>query len=128
MATEKETIAFVERVARRTSQRNSYRATFVALRPLIEGALAAGYSMKTTWETLCAEGKVTMTYETFRVHCRKAGLSSTAPEAARAQPETPSQPKPLPKPMAKRSDERAADAQASVFQHSAMPQKSEIYG
>jgi hypothetical protein len=130
VATKKETTAFIERVASQASQRNSYRATFVALRPLIEGALAAGYSMKTTWEALCAEGKLTMTYETFRVHCRKAGLGSAAPGATRAQAQAEARPhaKPMQKPIAKRVDELAAEGRASVFQHSAMPQKSEIYG
>ena len=126
MATEKEAIAFVKRVANRASQRSSYRATFVALRPLVEGALAAGYSMKTTWETLRAEGKLTMTYETFRVHCRKAGLASGAQEPApvRAPAEKLTQLAPAkPASTFQRPDERA-----SAFRHNPVPQKSEIYG
>lgn len=125
MATEKETRAFVERVARRTSQRNSYRATFVALRPLIEGALAAGYSMKTTWETLRGEGKLTMTYETFRVHCRKAGLSGAAPEPMRARVVA----EKLPSATATSpSAVQRPDGRTPAFRHNAAPQKDEIYG
>lgn len=125
MATEKETMAFVERVAGRASSRNSYRAAFLALRPLIEGAIVAGYSMKTTWETLRAEGKLTMTYETFRVHCRKAGLGHATQEPARVRPATDKQPRTAVKPTAA---EKRPDAQSSAFQHNAVPQKSEIYG
>lgn len=124
MSTEKEMMAFVERVASRASLRNSYRATFVALRPLVEGALAAGYSMKTVWETLCAEGKLTMTYETFRIHCRKAGLGRAAqvPPSVRVQADKPSRAAVTPPSAMQR-----ADQQTPAFRHNAMPQKDEIY-
>jgi hypothetical protein len=124
VATEKEMMAFVERVASRASQRNSYRATFVALRPLVEGALAAGYSMKTTWETLCAEGKLTMTYETFRVHCRKAGLGHAAQEPPRVRAQVDEQPRVA---VARASAMQRPDERPPAFRHNSMPQKDEIY-
>ena len=130
MATDNELAAFVERVAKRASLKGSHRAVFVGVRPLIERALAAGHSMKATWEVLHAEGKLTMTYETFRAHCRKAGLGQAAqwPGGAQARaraddgqrivasapPQTPPQ-------------ERADDGPRG-FQHSRVPQKKKIYG
>jgi hypothetical protein len=125
MAAEKETMTFVERVARRASLRSSYRATFLALRQLVEDALAAGYPMKTTWETLHAEGKVTMTYETFRVHCRKAGLGRSAQEPARVRAQAKPQPSATAEPT---STVQRADERAPAFQHSRVPKKDKIYG
>ena len=125
MATENELAAFVERVARR-ALKGSHRAVFVGVRPLIESALAAGHSMKATWQVLHAEGKLTMTYETFRAHCRKAGLGQAhRPGGARARtdrqrivgsapPQAPPQ-------------ERAGDG-PSGFRHSRVPQREKIYG
>ena len=127
MTTENELAAFVERVAKRASLKGSHRAVFVGMRPLIERALDAGHSMKATWEVLHAEAKVTMTYETFRAHCRKAGLGHAAsrPGGARARadrqrivasapPQTPPQ--------------ERADEGPRGFRHSRVPQKKKIYG
>jgi hypothetical protein len=124
VSTEKETMAFVERVASRASLRNSYRATFVALRPLVEGALAAGYSMKTTWETLRAESKLTMTYETFRVHCSKAGLGHAAQDPPRVRAQADEQRRAA---VASASPLQRSEERAPSFRHNAMPQKDEIY-
>ena len=127
MATENELAAFVERVARRASLKDSHRAVFVGVRPLIESALAAGHSMKATWEVLHAEGKLTMTYETFRAHCRKAALGHAPhrPGGDRARAEgqrivgsAPPQAPP---------QERAGDG-PSGFRHSRVPQREKIYG
>src|SRR5690242_5526622 len=74
MATDKELAEFIGRVAQRSSLAGRQRASFVAVSSLIEGALAAGHSMRATWETLHASGRITMTYETFRAHCRRAGM------------------------------------------------------
>jgi hypothetical protein len=127
VTTENEMAAFVERLARRASLKGRHRAVFVGVRPLIERGLDGGHSMKATWEVLHAEGKVTMTYETFRAHCRKAGLGDPAarPGGARARadrqrivasaaPETPPQ-------------DRADDGPRG-FQHSRVPRKKDIYG
>lgn len=127
MATEKELQAFVERVAKQASRGRSHRATFVALRSLIEGALAAGYPMKTTWEALRAEGRLTMSYETFRAHCRKASLSGSArPQGgAAAQAHGQSLARSAPTLAASREP---LDAQPRTFQHSAVPATKKIYG
>jgi len=127
VATEKELVAFVERVAKRASPRDSHRAVFVGVRPLVERALAAGHSMKATWDALRAEGRVTMTYETFRAHCRQAGLGRAAagPSGDQARAERPSiaTSEPQLAPAQDRPDERPR-----VFQHSRLPRKEHIYG
>jgi hypothetical protein len=127
VATEKELVAFVERVAKRASPRDSHRAVFVGVRPLVEHALAAGHSMKATWDALRAEGKVTMTYETFRAHCRQAGLGRTAvrPSGDQASSERSS--------IVTSEPERAAvknrpDEPPRGFQHNRVPRKEQIYG
>ena len=127
MATEKELTAFVERVAKQASLRGSHRATFVAVRPLIEGALAAGYSMKTTWEALGAEGQLTMSYETFRAHCREAGLGRVArrPGGDRAQAEGQAFARSAP-PLA--GPRERPDDRRRTFRHSAVPSTKKIYG
>src|SRR4029078_11846192 len=87
MGTEKEVAAFLERVGNRlenstgASRSGRHRAAFIALRPLIEGALAGGYTMKDVWSTLRDEKKLSMSYQPFRMHCRRAalGLGAQAP-------------------------------------------------
>ena len=127
MATEKELAAFVERVAKRASLKGNHRAVFVGVRPLIEGALAAGHSMKATWEVLHADGKVTMTYETFRAHCRQAGLgrAPVQPVGGRARAE--GQSFVTSGPQMTPAQERPGDRPRG-FQHSRLPQKERIYG
>jgi hypothetical protein len=125
--TEKELLAFVERVAKRASPRGSHRAVFVAVHPLVEHALAAGHTMKATWDALRAEGKVTMTYETFRAHCRQAGLGRAAvrPSGDRERAERPSTM--ASEPQLALAQERP-DEQPRGFQHSRLPRKERIYG
>lgn len=123
MATEKELNAFVERVGKRASLRGSHRAAFIAVRSLIEGALAAGYPMKTTWQTLHAEGKLTMSYETFRARCREAGLSRRAAGAgAHAAGRS------LARSGAAPAGPEPFDRQPRAFRHSAVPATKKIYG
>lgn len=90
---EKELAAFLERIDERLGDSagawhsGKHRAAFTALRPFIDAALDRGYTMKATWATLREEKKLSMTYETFRVYCRRAGvgarfLAMSPPEAA----------------------------------------------
>jgi hypothetical protein len=127
VTTEKEFTAFVERVAKRASVRASHRAAFVGVRPLVERSLGAGHSMKATWEVLHAEGTVTMTYETFRAHCRQAGLGRAAPQASSGRtatterhPPLASRPQPIP------AQERPGEGSRG-FQHNRVPRKDRIY-
>jgi hypothetical protein len=77
---EKKVAAFLERLSERLSDKvgasrsGVHRAAFTALRPFIDGSLARGYTMKTTWTALREEKKLSMTYETFRAHCRRVGI------------------------------------------------------
>lgn len=45
---------------------NQNRAIFLALRPDIKQALEDGWAIKSVWETLHEEGKVTFGYDAFR--------------------------------------------------------------
>ena len=91
MRTDKEVAAFVERVVKRLSdaphapQNGRHRVAFVALRPLVAGALASGCTIKAAWATLRDEEKLAMSYQTFRTYCRRAGLESKT-EAPEAEP------------------------------------------
>lgn len=56
-----------ERVLKKkTSQGSKNRAIFLSLRTDIQHALDDGWPIKTIWEQLVEEGKVTFSYQTFR--------------------------------------------------------------
>jgi hypothetical protein len=79
MKTQEEVAAFLERMGKRTSESGAshsgmHRVAFTAVQPLVEGVLARGYTMKATWDALREEKKLSMSYETFRTHCRRAGI------------------------------------------------------
>src|SRR5690349_4034727 len=80
MSAEGELAAFLECIGRRLakspggSHSGRHRAAFIALRPLIEGALVHGFTMKATWAALREEKKISMSYQTFRTHCWRAGI------------------------------------------------------
>jgi hypothetical protein len=80
MSTEREVAAFLQRIDKWLADspggahRGRHRAAFIALRPLIEGALASGFTMKATWAALREEKKISMSYQTFRMHCWRAGI------------------------------------------------------
>jgi Family of unknown function (DUF5338) len=79
---EKKVAAFLERIGERLRdspgalRSGKHRVAFTALRPFIDGALAGGYTMRTTWAALREEKRVSMSYETFRMHCRRAGIGA----------------------------------------------------
>ena len=55
-----------ERIAARaTTKKAQNRSAFLALREEINQAVLDGWSIKTIWETLQAEGKISFGYETF---------------------------------------------------------------
>lgn len=77
----KELAAFLERIEKRmsesgTSHRGRHRVAFTALQPLTEHAVALGYTMKAVWAALRDENELSMTYETFRAYCRRAGIGA----------------------------------------------------
>jgi len=116
----------------KASLTSKHRAAFLALRPLVQGALASGYTVKATWATLRADGRISMTYETFRLHCRRAGLGRAPPENGRvnhriqgaegALSASGGPPRAIDPPQ-KRSYERPPG-----FHHERVPRKNEIYG
>ena len=79
---EKEVAAFLERIDERLGEsagachRGKHRVAFTALRPYIDAALNRGHTMKATWATLREKKKLSMTYETFRAHCRRAAIGA----------------------------------------------------
>ncbi len=81
-------------------------AAFLALKPDITQGLQAGYSMRAVWQLLRGEQKIQMNYDTFRAHCRKAGLSRGRRSARRgdsaaiAEPARRRQPQRSPTPAA----------------------------
>ena len=90
MKTGKDIDAFLERIGKRlnesprASHSGKHRAAFTALRPVIEATLAQGYTMMATWDSLREEKKLSMSYETFRTHCRRAGIGQAVRTAAPA--------------------------------------------
>jgi hypothetical protein len=127
MGIEKEVASFVEQIGQDVSEsprprkRERNRAAFITLRPYIEAALASGYAMKTIWGKLRDQKKVAMSYQTFRTHCRRAGVALNA-EARRTElprsAQTPVQSRPaVPADMAQRG-----------FRHERVPRKKDIYG
>jgi hypothetical protein len=88
MATEEELDAFLKRIDERlrdspgASHRGKHRTAFIALRPFIERALAHGHTFRATWAVLREERRLSMSYQTFRLHCRRAGIRPAVPTAA----------------------------------------------
>ncbi len=63
------------------SDKNQNRAVFLALRQDIKQALDDGWPVRSIWETLHGEGKVTFGYDSFRRYTRRLiVLQSIHPE------------------------------------------------
>jgi hypothetical protein len=113
--------------------RGRHRVAFIAVRPLVEVGLARGHTIKATWEALRDTGRLSMTYESFRMHCRRARLGEdtasvpprpvTHADKARVAPARAAQATP-PRP----AEKPATTDQPRSFQHDRVPQKKEIYG
>ncbi|WP_313952774.1 TraK family protein [Accumulibacter sp.] len=68
-----------ERATRKKPSRNGQnRATFLAIRGDVKQALDDGWPVKTIWETLHEEGKVSFSYQAFRGYANRLILSSPA--------------------------------------------------
>ena len=79
------------RIAERTAQKNpsrseQNRATFLAIRGDVKQALDDGWPVKTIWETLHEEGKVSFSYQAFRGYANRLILSSPASRATVSTP------------------------------------------
>jgi len=98
MKTQKDIDAFLEHISKRFGERpgashsGKHRAAFTVLRPVIEATLAQGFTMMAAWDTLREGKELSMSYETFRSHCRRAGMGQvvqTAAPATHPRPEPP---------------------------------------
>lgn len=83
-----------ERATRQKPSRSAQnRATFLALKADIKEALDDGWPVKTVWETLHEEGKVTFSYQAFRGYANRLILGNQAgPEGSRRAGELASTP------------------------------------
>ena len=103
-----------------------HRAAFIALRRFIEGALADGYTMKATWTALCDEKKLSMSHQTFRMHCQRAKIGQGA--VATAADDRPEPPSASGAAMLRTGIAGAAGAPERGFRHERMPRRLDIYG
>src|SRR4051794_33767938 len=73
------------RVAKKKPSRSALnRGAFLALRSEVKQALDDGWPVKTIWETLQEEGKITFSYQSFRGYANRLILSrGKAPEPVR---------------------------------------------
>jgi Family of unknown function (DUF5338) len=138
----KDANSFADRLAKRVEgaanvrRRGRHRVAFIALRPHIEVSLARGHTMKVIWEGLRDEGRVSMTYETFRTQCHRArvleGVASPSPPPPPSVVSRAVEPRLAParaQPAVPRPDtDPATSTEARAFQHERTPQKDEIYG
>ena len=106
------------------SQTGKNRATFLALRDDITGALADGWPVKTIWETLHEEGKITFSYQAFRGYVNRLIRSSEPAESVKT-PEQPVEPKPEPPPK-KEPTISKPDAGISGFSFNPRPNKADL--
>jgi hypothetical protein len=131
MKTDSNTEAFLEYIGRRLSENprasrsGKHRAAFTALRPLIEVALAQGYTMKATWSALREKKQLSMSYETFRTHCRRARIGEAEAPAPRLRPEVARSADPAP---AHPAATTPSDVPHRGFRHERVPRKKDIYG
>jgi Family of unknown function (DUF5338) len=134
-SSEKEAEAFVERLLSRLKDdpraplSGRYRAAFLAVQPLVEAALERGCTMKATWEGLRTEQRISMTYETFREHCRRLRGAErvTAPQAEPAPAARPRAQGPAAVSKDQTAPESSDAGRARGFQHERVPRKDEIY-
>jgi len=134
MKTDSDSEAFLEYIGKRLSENprashsGKHRAAFTALRTLIEAALAQGYTMRAIWSALREKERLSMSYETFRTHCRRAGVVQGVQAATPAMHPRAEPPPPAGPPAARPSTTGPADAKERGFRHERVPRKKDIYG
>ena len=134
MKTDSDSEAFLEYIGKSLSEApgashsGKHRAAFTALRSLIEAALAQGYTMRATWSALREKKQLSMSYETFRTHCRGAGMRQAVQAAMPAmhpRPEPARSAHPAPVGPAAATPSHVPDR---GFRHDRVPRKKDIYG
>lgn len=114
-----------------TSRRSGRaRAAVIAQREEIARAIADGWAVKTIWQTLQADGAVTVSYHAFR---RQVAELVVTPPRADVPKEAAAQGAPSGANLRRRDPSVSPASSASArlgearFEHSAAPQKDEIY-
>ena len=80
-------VRIAERTARKKPSRNGQnRATFLAMLGDVKQAIDDGWPVKTIWETLHEEGKVSFSYQAFRGYANRLILSSPESRATESTP------------------------------------------
>lgn len=134
MKTRNDIDTFLERIGKRlrespgASHSGKHRAAFTALRPLIEATLAEGYTMMATWSALREEKELSMSYETFRMHCRRAGIAQGVRTPAPSLHPGPESPRPASAAAARPGTAGPGDTPQRGFRHERVPRKGDIYG
>lgn len=82
-----------------SSRHDRYVVAFTAVKADVQAALEDGYTMKTIWEHLTAQGRLHCRYETFTHHVKRfivftpeavaPAPRASAPDAATTRPEPP---------------------------------------
>lgn len=65
------------------------RAIFLALRAEVEASIKDGWPVKTIWETLHEEGRVTFSYQAFRLYVNKLILPAGADDQGKQPGQVP---------------------------------------
>lgn len=65
------------------------RAVFLALRSEVEEAMKDGWPIKTIWETLHDEGRVTFSYQAFRLYVNRLIVQGSSDNQANAPGQAP---------------------------------------
>jgi hypothetical protein len=84
--------------------------------------------MRATWSALREKKQLSMSYETFRTHCRRAGMRQAVRTAAPAMRTRAEPPPPVSSAAARIGTVGAADPTERGFRHERVPRKSDIYG
>jgi hypothetical protein len=122
-----------ERVATRATNKKPSRSAwnrgaFLALRSEVKQALDDGWPVKTIWETLQEEGKITFSYQSFRGYANRLILSrGKAPEPAEVvDQENAKAPKGGPTGQAMRARESEKPARIGGFRFESEPNKEDL--
>lgn len=105
---------------------NLNRAVFLALRPDIKQALGDGWSVKSIWETLHEEGKVSFGYDAFLRYTKRLIL----PLAGRTPPQIPTGEPDVAMPVEQKTGEpvtQEALPQIGGFTFNPSPKKEDLY-
>ena len=73
---QKSLLTLVEERAAKAPQSGKNRAALMPMRDEIAEVLARGYKWCVVWETLRDAERISMGYDTFRIHCRAMGLEA----------------------------------------------------